>query len=140
MAETDLTEPATIDRDMMLVGLTAIGIRLYADSGEALPDSILAAERVVFAHQFDPIWRELTNDDHRWLREKLDEENDRDGAFGRMVADYDLRSRGNVPGKPMTNPERDSMGTRADPVGRTSASKARKSPKRDRAEARSSRP
>lgn len=51
-----------IDRDTMLVGLTAIG-RLHADSGEALPDSILAAERVVFARQFDPIWCELTNDD-----------------------------------------------------------------------------
>jgi hypothetical protein len=36
----------------------------------------------------------LTNDDHRWLREKLDEEDDGDGAFGRMVADYDSRSRG----------------------------------------------
>jgi hypothetical protein len=33
----------------------------------------------------------LTNDDHRWLREKLDEEDDGDGAFGRMVADYDSR-------------------------------------------------
>lgn len=83
-----------IDRDTMLIGLTAIGIRLYAGSGEALPDSILAAERVVFARQFNPIWRELTNDDHRWLREKLDEEDAGDGAFGHMVADYDLRSRG----------------------------------------------
>jgi hypothetical protein len=46
MAETDLSEPTVIDRDTMLVGLTAIGIRLYAGSGEALPDSILAAERV----------------------------------------------------------------------------------------------
>lgn len=36
MAETDLTEPTVIDRDTMLVGLTAIGIRLYAGSGEAL--------------------------------------------------------------------------------------------------------
>ncbi len=52
MAETDLTEPTTIDRDTMLVGLTAIGIRLYADSGEVLADSVLAAERVVFARQF----------------------------------------------------------------------------------------
>jgi hypothetical protein len=106
MAETDLTEPTVIDRDTTLVGLTAIGIRLYADSGEALPDSILAAERVVFARQFDPIWRALTNDDHRWLREKLDEEDDGDGAFGRMVAAYDSRSReehvgraGDEPGK-----------------------------------------
>jgi hypothetical protein len=48
MAETDPTDPTAIDRDTMLVGLTAIGIRLYADSGEALSDSILAAERVVF--------------------------------------------------------------------------------------------
>ena len=53
MAETDLSEPTTIDRDTMLVGLTAIGVRLYADSGEALPDSILAAERVVFARPVD---------------------------------------------------------------------------------------
>jgi hypothetical protein len=94
MADTDLNGPTVIDRDTMLVGLTAIGIRLYADSGEMLPNSVLAAERVVFARQFDPIWCELTNDDHRWLREKLDEEDDGDGAFGRMVADYDLRSRG----------------------------------------------
>jgi hypothetical protein len=56
----------------------------------------------VFARQFDPIWCELTNDDHRWLREKLDQEDDGDGAFGRMVADYDSRSRGNVSGKPVT--------------------------------------
>jgi hypothetical protein len=41
----------------------------------------------------------LTNDDHRWLREKLDQEDDGDGAFGRMVADYDSR-----------NLERDSTG------------------------------
>jgi hypothetical protein len=112
MAEADLTEPAVIDRDTMLVGLTAIGVRLYADSGEALPDSILAAERVVFARQFDPIWCELTNDDHRWLREKLDEEDDGDGAFGRMVADYDSRSRGNGLGDPGGgDPARDSMGS-----------------------------
>jgi hypothetical protein len=109
MAETDLTEATVIDRDTMLVGLTAIGIRLYADTGEALPDSILAAERVVFARQFDPIWCELTNDDHRWLREKLDEEDDGDGAFGRMVADYDSRSRGSVSDKSATNLERDSI-------------------------------
>jgi len=111
MAETDLSGPTVIDRDTMLVGLTAIGVRLYADSGEVLPDSILAAERVVFASQFDPIWCELTNDDHRWLREKLDEEDDGDGAFGRMVADYDSRSRGNVSGEPVTNLERDSIGS-----------------------------
>jgi hypothetical protein len=111
MAETDLTEPTVIDRDTLLVGLTAIGIRLYADSGEVLADSILAAERVVFARQFDPIWCELTNDDHRWLREKLDEEDDGDGAFGRMVADYDSRSRGNVSGEPVGGDlERDSVG------------------------------
>lgn len=109
MAEIDLSEPTTIDRDTMLVGLTAIGVRLYADSGEALPDSILAAERVVFARQFDPIWCELTNDDHRWLREKLDEEDNGDGAFGRMVADYDSRSRASVAGEPVMNLERDSI-------------------------------
>ena len=49
MAETDLTEPTVIDRDTMLVGLTAIGIRLYADSGEVLADSILAAPPATFA-------------------------------------------------------------------------------------------
>jgi hypothetical protein len=111
MAQTDSTATTVIDRDTMLVGLTAIGIRLYADSGDALPDSVLAAERVVFASQFDPIWCELTNDDHRWLREKLDEEDDGDGAFARMVADYDSRSRGNVPVAPVINPERDSVGS-----------------------------
>jgi len=64
-----------------------------ADLTDAPPESTLAAERSVFAHQFDPIWRELTNDDHRWLREKLDNEDNGDGAFGRMVADYETRSR-----------------------------------------------
>jgi hypothetical protein len=96
MAETDPTDPTVIDRDTMLVGLTAIGVRLYAESGDAAPDSILAAERVVFARQFDPIWHDLTNDDHRWLREKLDDEDDEDGAFGRMVADHDSRGRRHV--------------------------------------------
>jgi hypothetical protein len=70
MAETDLSEPTTIDRDTMLVGLTAIGVRLYADSGEALNG---------------------------------------DGAFGRMVADYDSRSRASVAGEPVMNLERDSI-------------------------------
>jgi hypothetical protein len=93
MADTDLTEPGTTDRDTMLVGLTAIGTRLYATSGDAPPESTLAAERTVFAHQFDPIWRDLTHDDHRWLREKLDNEDNGDGAFGRMLADYETRSR-----------------------------------------------
>jgi hypothetical protein len=111
MDETDLTEPTVIDRDMLLVGLTAIGVRLYADSGEVLADSILASERLVFARQFDPIWCELTNDDHRWLREKLDEEDNGDGAFGRMVADYDSRNRGNVSGEPEMNLERGSIGS-----------------------------
>jgi hypothetical protein len=46
----------------------------------------------VFAHQFDPIWWSLTNDDHRWLRKKLDHEENADGAFGRMLAGYDSRS------------------------------------------------
>ena len=93
MAEADLIDPGTTDRDTMLVGLTAIGTRVYAHPGDAPPESTLAAERAVFAHQFDPIWRDLTNDDHRWLREKLDDEDNGDGAFGRMVADYETRSR-----------------------------------------------
>jgi hypothetical protein len=93
MAETAPTNTATTDRDMMLVGLTAIGTRLYTGSEEAPPESILVAERAVFARQFDPIWSELTNDDHRWLREKLDDQDNGDGAFGRMIADYELRSR-----------------------------------------------
>jgi hypothetical protein len=46
----------------------------------------------VFARQFNPIWRSLTNDDHRWLRKKLDREENADGAFGRMLAGYDSRS------------------------------------------------
>ena len=73
--------------------------------------TVTEAEIIEFARQFDPIWCELTNDDHRWLREKLDEEDDGDGAFGRMVADYDSRSRGNVSGEPVTNLERDSIGS-----------------------------
>jgi hypothetical protein len=117
MAETDLTEPMAIDRDTMLVGLTAIGVRSYADSGDPSPDSILAAERVVFARQFDPIWRDLTNDDHRWLREKLDEEDYGDGAFGRMVADYDARSRRNVPGEPLTRTTRITSTASQPPTG-----------------------
>ena len=70
------------------------------------------AQIKAFARQFDPIWCELTKDDHRWLREKLDEEDDGDGAFGRMVADYDSRSRGNGLGDPGGgDPARDSMGS-----------------------------
>jgi hypothetical protein len=101
MAEIDPTEPATTERDTLLVGLTAIGTRLYAEPGDALPESTLAAERAVFAHQFDPIWRELTNDDHRWLREKLDDEHNGNGAFRRMVADYETRSRPDPSHQPM---------------------------------------
>jgi hypothetical protein len=93
MAEIDLADPTVTDRDTLLVGLTAIGTRLYANPGDGPPESTLAAARAVFAHQFDPIWRDLTNDDHRWLREKLDNEDNGDGAFGRMVADYETRSR-----------------------------------------------
>jgi hypothetical protein len=93
MADTMPTEPTTADRDTMLIGLTAIGVRLYANVDEAPPESILAAERAVFAQQFDPIWSKLTNDDHRWLREKLDDQDNGDGAFGRMVADYESRRR-----------------------------------------------
>ncbi len=55
-------------------------------------ESILAAKRAVFAHQFAPIWWGLTNDDHGWLRKKLDREENADGAFGRMLAGYDSRS------------------------------------------------
>ncbi len=101
MAEIDLTEPTTTDRDTMLIGLTAIGTRLYADPGDAPPESTLAAERAVFADQFDPIWRDLTHDDQRWLREKLDNEGNGDGAFGRMVADYETRSRQGASDQPM---------------------------------------
>jgi hypothetical protein len=85
----DPTDPTTIDRDTALIGLTAIGVGLYDDGPDPEPELILAAERAVFAHQFDPIWRTLTNDDRRWLREKLDRE---DGAFDRMLADYESRS------------------------------------------------
>jgi hypothetical protein len=48
------------------------------------------------------IWCELTDDDHRWLREQPDDEDDGDGAFGRMVADYDSRGGGNVSDEPVT--------------------------------------
>jgi hypothetical protein len=85
----DRTDPAPIDRDTMLIGLVAIGVRLYENPADAAPESTLAAERAVFGLQFDPVWRTLTNDDHRWLREKLDDEDD---AFAHMVADYDERS------------------------------------------------
>ena len=89
MAETDPTDPTPIDRDTALVGLTAIGVGLYEEGPDPEPESVLAAERAVFARQFDPLWRALTNDDRRWLREKLDDEG---GAFGRMVADYESRT------------------------------------------------
>jgi hypothetical protein len=89
MAETDPNDPTPIDRDTALIGLTAIGVDLYDDGPDPEPESILAAKRVVFAHQFDPIWRTLTNDDRRWLQEKLGRE---DGAFDRMVADYESRT------------------------------------------------
>ena len=88
MAETDPTNP-TIDRDTALIGLTAIGVDLYDDGPPPEPESILAAKRAVFAQHFDPVWRSLTNDDRRWLREKLDRE---DGAFDRMMADYQSRT------------------------------------------------
>jgi len=84
---TDPTDPTVIDRD--LVGLTAIGVDLYDDGPPPEPESNLAAKRAVFAHHFDPIWHTLTNDDRRWLRQKLDRE---DGAFDRMVADYESRT------------------------------------------------
>jgi hypothetical protein len=87
----DPTNPTPIDRDTTLIGLTAIGVDLYEDGPDPEPGSILAAMRAVFAHQFDPIWRALTNDDRRWLREKLDDEG---GAFDRMVADYESRKVG----------------------------------------------
>lgn len=87
LAMTDPTHPTIIDRD--LVGLTAIGVDLYDDGPDPEPESIFAAKRAVFAHHFDPIWHTLTNDDRRWLREKLDRE---DGAFDRMVADHELRT------------------------------------------------
>ncbi len=89
MAETDPTDPTMIGRDTALIGLTAIGVDLYDDGPDPEPESILAAKRAAFAHQFDPLWRTLTHDDRRWLREKLDDEG---GAFDRMVADYESRS------------------------------------------------
>jgi hypothetical protein len=79
---------ADIDRGTMLLGLVATGVRLYDAPGDPVPESTLAAERAVFALQFDPVWRILTNDDHRWLREKLDDERP---AFSHMVADYKAR-------------------------------------------------
>jgi hypothetical protein len=90
MDETDTTGAAMTERDTMLVGLAGIGVRLYENPNDAPSGSILAAERTVFARHFDPVWRTLTNDDHRWLREKLDDE---DGAFGHMVADFESRNR-----------------------------------------------
>ena len=86
---SDPTNPTPIDRDTHLIGLTAIGVDLYEDGPPPEPESILAAMRAVFAHQFDSIWRTLTNDDRRWLQERLDDEG---GAFDRMVADYESRS------------------------------------------------
>jgi hypothetical protein len=90
MDESDPTGVAMSERDTMLVGLAGIGVRLYEDPNDARSGSILGAERAVFARHFDPVWRTLTNDDHRWLREKLDDE---DGAFGHMVADFESRNR-----------------------------------------------
>jgi len=91
----DPNDPTTIDRDTALIGLTAIGVDLYVDGPDPEPESILAAKRAVFAHQFDPVWRTLTNDDQRWLRERLDDEG---GAFDRMVADYESRTIGDQEG------------------------------------------
>jgi hypothetical protein len=85
----DPTDPTPMDRDTVLIGLAAIGVDLYDDDPDREPESMLAAKRVAFARQFDPIWHALTNDDRRWLREKLDDEG---GAFGRMLADYESRS------------------------------------------------
>ena len=50
---------------------------------------VLAAKSAVFALQFDPFWGTLTDDERRWLPEKLDDEG---GAFDRMVADYESRT------------------------------------------------
>jgi hypothetical protein len=95
MAETDPTDPTMIDRDTALIGLTAIGVDLYADGPPPEPGSILAAKRAVFAQHFDPLWRTLTNDDRRWLRERLDDEG---GAFDRVVADSESRTIGDQEG------------------------------------------
>ena len=86
----DPSDPTMLDRDTLLVGLTAIGVDLYRDDAATEPE-ILAAQRAVFAHQFDPLWRTLTNDDRRWLREKVRRD---EGAFDRMLADYEARARG----------------------------------------------
>ena len=77
-----------MDRDTLFLGLTAIGVDLYDDASEPEPGSLLDAKRAVFANQFDPIWRTLSNDDRRWLRERLDDEG---GAFDRMLAAHDSR-------------------------------------------------
>jgi hypothetical protein len=90
MAITKTDRARATDHDMMLVGLAGIGVRLYAEPNEAPLGSILEAERAVFARHFDSVWSTLTNDDHRWLREKLDDE---DGAFAHMMAAYESRTR-----------------------------------------------
>lgn len=74
---------------LMFIGLAAIGVDLYEDGRDPDPESLLAAKRGVFALQFDPFWETLTDDERRWLREKLDDEG---GAFDRMVADYESRT------------------------------------------------
>jgi hypothetical protein len=74
---------------LVLVGLAAIGVDLYQDGPDPEPGSIHAAKRAVFALQFDPFWDTLTNDDRRWLRERLDGEG---GSFDRMLADYESRT------------------------------------------------
>jgi hypothetical protein len=90
MAITKTDRVAVTDQDMMLVGLAGIGVRLYSEPNEAPLGSILEAERAVFARQFDSLWSTLTNDDHRWLREKLNHER---GAFGHMIAAHESRTR-----------------------------------------------
>jgi hypothetical protein len=90
MAVTKTDRVAVTDQDMMLVGLAGIGVRLYSEPNEARLGSILEAERAVFARQFDSLWSTLTNDDHRWLRQKLNHER---GAFGHMIAAYESRTR-----------------------------------------------
>jgi hypothetical protein len=90
MAITKTDRVPVSDQDMMLVGLAGIGVRLYAEPNEAPLGSILEAERAVFARQFDSVWSTLTNDDHRWLREKLHHE---DGAFAHMMAAHESRTR-----------------------------------------------
>jgi hypothetical protein len=74
---------------LVFIELAAIGVDLYGDGPDPEPESILAAKRAVFALQFDPFWNTLTNEDRRWLREKLHNEG---GAFDRMVAGYESRS------------------------------------------------